>query len=144
LEPISTGKRRSAVNATTHVHTRFGIVCGTEAVMVKAARAGHAFREIPLDEIRSVRQVVERHTGMGVGFLILASVFYPVLYHPVGFASATLLSLVGVLLMWGSPAVIITTKAGDSRRIKGAPWSFSEADRFVAALRDSLFAARFG
>ncbi len=130
------------MNAATHVHTRFGTIHGTEAVWVKSKRSKAAIREIPLSQIRSVRQVVVRHTGMGVGFLLLASVFYPVLSHPVGVASASLLSLIGVLLMWGSPAVVITTTAGHSRRIKGTPWSFGEADRFVAALRHSMFTSR--
>jgi len=129
------------MNAAT-IHTRFGTIRGTEAVCVKSRLSRSTMREIPLNQIRSVRQVVVRHTGMGVGFLLLASVFYPVLYHPLGAISAVLLSLVGALLMWGSPEVVITTKSGQSRRIKGTPWSFGEADRFVAALRHSMYTAR--
>lgn len=130
------------MNAATHVHTRFGTIRGTEAVFVKGRSSDAVRREIPLTQIKSVRHDVVRHTGMGVGFLLLASVFYPVLDHPVGAMSAALLSLVGALLMWGSPAVIITTTSGHARRIKGRPWSFGEADRFVAALRHSMFTAR--
>lgn len=130
------------MHVATQVETRFGTIDGTGKVSVKSGRSKESFGEIPVDQIRSVKQDVVRHTGMGIGFLLLASVFYPVLFHPIGVAGALLFSLAGALLIWGSPAVIITTLSGQSRRVKGTPWSFGEADRFVSALRDSVYAAR--
>jgi hypothetical protein len=48
---------------------------------------------------------------------------------------------VGLFLLIGHPTVRINTAGQDTRNIAGAPGSNSEAERFVAAIREKLYDA---
>jgi len=122
----------------TQVQTRFGSITESRMLSVRRGWLRAGTRTIPLSDVKSVRQRVHRRPGLAVVLLLLASACYAVLSRPEGVAVATILSALGAILLWGSPFVVITTNSGHTRRVIGAPWSFAEADRFVAALRRSI------
>jgi hypothetical protein len=45
----------------------------------------------------------------------------------------------GVLLVWGSPTVVVNTAGQDLNVAKGWPWVRREAQAFVEGLRGQLF-----
>lgn len=49
------------------------------------------------------------------------------------------LTVLGILLVWGSPAVVVDTAGRDLNAAKGWPWTRGEANAFVDALRGQLF-----
>ena len=49
------------------------------------------------------------------------------------------LILLAVLLLWGSPRVVVNTAGGDLNAAKGFPWKRDTAQSFVEALRKQLF-----
>lgn len=129
------------MSAMDSVHTRFGTVSDSQTTVVTRGWLRRRQRTIPLDQIASVRQDVQRFTGIGLGLLLLASLAYPSLPQPASVVATTLFSLAGALLLWGSPVIVITTTGGYTRRLIGFPGSFAEADRYVASLRRALFEA---
>lgn len=127
------------MSAMSELQTRFGSVTENQMVFVRRGWFRTRRRAIPLAQIASVRQDVRRFTGLGTLFLLLAAAAYAVLPQSAGTWAATLVSIVGAILLWGSPAVVITTTGGYTRRLIGTPGSFAEADRFVSGLRRALF-----
>jgi hypothetical protein len=49
------------------------------------------------------------------------------------------LIVLAVLLLWGSPKVVVNTAGQDLTAAKGLPWKRSAANSFVEALRKQLF-----
>ncbi len=127
------------MSAMSELDTRFGSLTENTMVMVQRGWFRTRKRAIPLEQIASVRQDVRRYTGLGTLLLLLAAGMYATLPQPAGTWCTALISIGGAVLMWGSPAVVITTTGGYTRRLVGTPGSFAEADRFVAGLRQALF-----
>lgn len=49
------------------------------------------------------------------------------------------MTVLGILLVWGSPAVVVNTADRDLNAAKGWPWARGEVNAFVEALRGQLF-----
>lgn len=126
------------MSALNPIHTRFGTITETQMIVVNRSLFKKRSRAIPLTQIESVRQDVHRHMGIGTFFLVLAGAAYAALTPPVGIVSAALLSIMGILFLWGTPTVIVTTTGGYTRRLTGTVGAFAEADRFVAGIRSAL------
>lgn len=121
------------------IQTRFGTITDSQMILTQRGILGKRQRAIPLSQIASVRQDVNRHMGLGIFLLLVGGLAYTILGSPLNVLAATILSIIGALLLWGTPAVVITTTGGYTRRMTGTIGSYSEADRFVAGLRRALF-----
>jgi hypothetical protein len=99
--------------------------------------AGGAREDIPLRHVTSIRLETSRHIIVGLFLLFVGLGF---MAAP---GAAKVLALIplalGVLLLWGSPKVVLNTAGGDLRPARGLPWTRPEADKFVVAVRAQLF-----
>lgn len=98
---------------------------------------GGAQEDLPLRHVTSVRLETSRRPILGIALLIAALALL---------AAAGVVKLLfiiplalGILLLWGSPRVILNTAGGDLRPATGFPWTKADAQRFVSALRAQLF-----
>ncbi|MFN8591094.1 MAG: DUF6232 family protein [Thermomicrobiales bacterium] len=100
---------------------------------------GGSKEDIPLRHITSVGLATARHPIWGLLFGIagVGSIF--VVKGAVGVLLGVVLLGLALLLMWGSPQVILSTAGQDRRFVSGPPWTRSEAEQFVSQLRSQLF-----
>ena len=124
---------------TTVVENEFGTVTSKRVIYFreKGWFSGGSREDIPLQHVTSVRLDTSRSLLGGVLLLLIgigmssgkgASVFIGVV-----------LLLFAVLLLWGSPKVVVNTAGRDLNAAKGLPWKRSAANAFVEALRQQLF-----
>lgn len=100
--------------------------------------SGGSREDIPLQHVTSVRVDISRSLLVGV-FLLLASVGM-IASSSIGVMVLGLAVLcLGIMLLWGSPAVTVNTAGQDLNAMKGLPWQRKEAEQFVEALRKQLF-----
>ena len=120
--------------------TSFGTVTDRQVTyFYKKGWIHNGIREdLPIRHITSVRLETSRHPFRGVILLILG---IGALFG--GEVVSVVLGLVliafAVLLLWGSPRVVVNTAGGDMRPATGWPWTRPEAEHFVMALRQELF-----
>lgn len=125
---------------STFIENEFGTVTNKRVVYYrnKGWLSGGSREDIPLQHVTSVRLDVSRSILMG---LVLAFIGLGGLFAEG--AGSKLLALcilaLAVVLLWGSPMVVVNTAGRDLNAAKGWPWHRAKANSFVEALRGQLF-----
>lgn len=123
----------------TFVENEFGTVTNKRVVYYrnKGWLSGGSREDIPLQHVTSVRLDTSRSILAGLVLLILGLG----LLSAAGAAKlfALLVVVLAVILLWGSPLVVVNTAGRDLNAAKGWPWHRAKADAFVEALRQQLF-----
>jgi len=98
--------------------------------------SGGSREDIPLKHVTSVRLETTRPVLLGI---LCALIGLPALAAPGGakLFGATLTAL-AVLLLWGSPTVVVNTSGNDKNKARGWPWQRGVATEFVEAVRNQL------
>jgi len=93
---------------------------------------GGSREDVPLRHVTSVRIEKARSIIGGIIFVLigLATIYFVVGIIPLA---------IGILLLWGSPTVVVNTAGGDLSAAKGWPWQKEAAEEFVETLRKQLF-----
>ena len=128
-----------AVSEQMIVSNEFGAVSSRRVVYNrnKTWFSGGSREDIPLQHITSVRVETSRSVVVGVLALLLGA---GLLSGPTEIKVFGLIVVVyAILLLWGSPAVIVNTAGTDLNKSSGLPWSWGSANAFVNALRSQLF-----
>ena len=123
----------------TFIENEFGTVTTKRVVYFrkKGWFSGGSREDIPLQHVTSVRLETSRSL---LGGILLLLVGLGLLAADGGIKIVgVILILPAVLLLWGSPMVVVNTAGGDLNAAKGLPWKRSAADSFVEALRKQLF-----
>ena len=102
----------------------------------KGLLAGISQETLPIRHVTAVRLETTRHWIWGgllglIGLALLAS-------KGAGIIGGIILVAIAVLLIWGWPKVMVNTAGGDMRPSVSWPWTRTEADEFVGALRNEL------
>jgi hypothetical protein len=121
------------------VSNTFGAVTNKRVVYFrdKGWFSGGSRQDIPLKHVTSVRLDTSRNIIGGI-FLLLIGLG---LFAADGGAKVIgiIIIAVAVLMLWGSPTVVVNTAGNDLNAAKGYPWLREEATAFVDALRKQLF-----
>lgn len=124
----------------TFVENPFGTVTSKRVIYFRAKGwfSGGSREDIPLQHVTSVRLDIVRSV---IGGVILALLGIVLLSADLGAGKMIGLIVVAyaILLLWGSPAVVVNTAGRDLNAAKGFPWQRDEAGAFVEALRGQLF-----
>ena len=116
------------------VSNMFGSVSDKRVVYFrkKGWFSGGSREDVPLRHVTSVRIEKARSIIGGIIFVLigLATIYFVVGIIPLA---------IGILLLWGSPTVVVNTAGGDLSAAKGWPWQKEAAEEFVEALRKQLF-----
>jgi len=124
---------------STFIENEFGTVTNKRVVYYrnKGWLSGGSREDIPLQHVTSVRLDVSRNILAGLLLILLSFGFTP------QGGGATFLGLaclaLAIILLWGSPLVVVNTAGRDLNAAKGWPWHRAEANSFVEALRSQLF-----
>lgn len=94
--------------------------------------------DLPIRHITSVRLETARRPFLAI-LLILIGLVCLFAIKGVAILIGLVVLALAVLLLWGSPKVVVNTAGGDLRPASGLPWTRPEAERFVNALRGELF-----
>jgi hypothetical protein len=123
-----------AAPETTYLENPFGVVTDRRVVYYRKKDwfSGGSREDVPLKHVTSIRFEISRSMLGGILLILLG---LALLMWVVGVVPLAL----GVLLVWGSPRVIVTTAAGDREAMKGWPWDREPAEAFAKAVRDQLF-----
>ena len=123
----------------TFVENEFGTVTNKRVIYYreKGWFSGGSREDIPLQHVTSVRLDTARSVLGGALLLLLG----------MGFLNAEggiklfgfFMFVWAILLLWGSPKVVVNTAGRDLNAAKGFPWQRSSAEKFVEALREQLF-----
>ena len=118
----------------TFVDNKFGTVTDKRVIYFRGKGwfSGGSREDVPLNHITSVRIDNIRSIVWGI-LLVLIGLF------TITFIIGIVPLAFGILLILGSPTVIINTGGGDLRATKGWPWQTKTAEEFVEALRHQLF-----
>ena len=124
---------------STFVENEFGTVTNKRVVYYrnKGWLSGGSREDIPLQHVTSVRLDTSRNILVGLFFLLVG------LFMLGASGGAKILGLVlialAVILLWGSPLVVVNTAGRDLNAANGWPWHRNKASAFVEALRTQLF-----
>ena len=132
-----------AENTNSHFSNSFGSVFNNrvEFKVKKRWWAGGSHEELPLRHVTSVRVETSRSIVGGILLVLVGLGFLAT--GEVGMMFVGLVfGAVALLLLIGHPSVRINTAGQDTRNIAGAPGSNSEAERFIAAIREKLYDAK--
>jgi hypothetical protein len=123
----------------TFVQNEFGTVTNKRVVYNRSKSwfSGGSREDIPLHHITSVRLETFRSIIGGLFLLLvgLALIAAPDAFKIIG----AFFLIFAILLLWGSPGVVVNTAGRDLNASRGLPWSRSNASAFVEALRKQLF-----
>ncbi len=132
----------SSGSEQTTATTRFGTVTNLRVdYNVKKGLFGGARREtLVMRQIVSAVSETTRHPIWGILLLLVGIVL--VLGGIQGQIGAlvfgVIIALFGLLLLWGSPRVMLTATDGRARPSTSWPWTRSEAEEFVGAVSQQL------
>lgn len=132
-----------AENTNSHFSNSFGSVFNNrvEFKVKKRWWSGGSHEELPLRHVTSVRVETSRSIVGGILLVLVGLGFLAT--GEVGMMFVGLVfGAVALLLLIGHPSVRINTAGQDTRNIAGAPGSNSEAERFIAAIREKLYDAK--
>lgn len=124
---------------STFVENEFGTVTNKRVIYYrnKGWLSGGSREDIPLQHVTSVRLDVSRSIIGGLFFLFVGLVL---LAAEGGLKILGLILIaLAVVLLWGSPLVVVNTAGRDLNAAKGWPWQRQKASAFVEALRTQLF-----
>jgi hypothetical protein len=122
----------------TFVSGVFGTVTDKRVIYQRSKGwfSGGSREDIPLKHVTSVRLEITRSLLSGVLLLLigLACLGAPGGGKLLGAA----LTALAVLLLWGSPSVVVNTAGQDKNAARGWPWERAVATAFVEAVRNQL------
>lgn len=120
--------------------TIFGTVTSDRVIYFrkKGWFRGGSREDVPLRHVTSVRIEKTRHIVWAIILILLGLVAV----RPESYYTGVIPLAIGILLLWGSPTVIINTAGGDLSAMKGWPWQTKYAEEFVEAVRKQLFRER--
>lgn len=124
---------------STFVENEFGTVTNKRVMYYrnKGWLSGGSREDIPLQHVTSVRLDTSRSIFIGLFFLLVG---LAMLGADGGLKIIGLVLLfLAVILLWGSPLVVVNTAGRDLNAAKGWPWQRKTASEFVEALRTQLF-----
>jgi hypothetical protein len=117
----------------------FGIVTNRRVIYQRSKGwfSGGSREDIPLKHVTSVRLDTTRHVLWGILLLLIG---LPLTFGPNSSNAVvgTVLLCLAVLLLWGSPTVIVNTAGQDKNASRGWPWERAAATAFVEAVRTQL------
>lgn len=124
----------------TFIQNGFGVVTNKRVTYFrnKGWFSGGSREDIPLKHVTSVRVDTSRSILSGI-FLLLVGFGLLSSGHGAAILFGVVLLPLSVLLIWGSPAVVVNTAGQDLNAMKGFPWDRPHALRFVEVLRTQLF-----
>jgi hypothetical protein len=121
-----------------HIENAFGTVSDRRIIYF---RSKGWFRDgskevISLQRVTSVRLEISRPVLLAVPVLLLGLIFL----RGNGALAITGVAAIAfaVLLLWGSPVVVVNAGARGLKKEKGWPWQKPEAEAFVETLREGL------
>ena len=121
-----------------HVANAFGTVTDRRIVYFRSKGwfSGGSKEVISLQRVTSVRLETSRPFLLWVPLLLLGLI----LLRENGVLAITGGAAIGlaVLLLWGSPMVVVNAAARGLNKEKGWPWQKPEAEAFVETLREGL------
>ena len=125
---------------STFVENEFGTVTNKRVVYYrnKGWLSGGSREDIPLQHVTSVRLDTSRNIIIGLLFLLVGLIMLAAGGSIKMILGLVLLAL-AVILLWGSPLVVVNTAGRDLNAAKGWPWHRQKASAFVEALRTQLF-----
>lgn len=88
--------------------------------------------DIPMKQVVSVRSDTDRNIFLGLFLIVIGLVLLT-------FIIGIIPLIVGILILWGSPTVIVTNAGGEFMASIGWPWQNKAAEEFAAAVRSQLF-----
>ena len=121
------------------VSNQFGTVTNKRVIYFrnKGWFSGGSRQDIPIKHVTSVRLDTSRSV---VGGIVLLLIGLGLLSADGGIKIVGIVVVaLAVLLLWGSPSVVVNTAGNDLNVAKGFPWLRGEATAFVEALRKQLF-----
>ena len=121
-----------------HIANAFGTVTNQRVTYFRSKGwLSSGSREVvPLQRVTSVRFETSRHFVLGVVLLLIGlGLLAGRGVLPVMGGAAIAIAL---LLLWGSPTVVVNTAGRGLNTEKGWPWQRIEAEAFVEALRTRL------
>ncbi|UPG89509.1 hypothetical protein L2Y96_19245 [Luteibacter aegosomaticola] len=138
MTDVAQGSAASAEQ--TFLENAFGTVTSKRLVFFRAKGwlSGGSRQDIPLQHVTSVRLDITRSIVGGL-FLVLVGLGCLGSGNAILTVGGLLAVFFGVLLLWGSPTVVVNTAGQDLNVAKGWPWVRSEAGAFVESLRGQLF-----
>jgi len=98
--------------------------------------SGGSREDVPLKHVTSVRYDIARNAVFGV---ILVLVGLAMFSSPKAVVLGVPIAALGILLVWGSPMVVVNTSGNDLNTMKSWPWNRGAAQEFADALRKKLF-----
>ena len=123
----------------TFAANEFGTVTSKRVVYFrrKGWFSGGSRQDIPLQHVTPVRLETSRSLIAGIFSLLVGLGFLA----PAGGIKivGVVLIFLAVILLWGSPRVVVNTAGGDLNASTGLPWKRGTATSFVEALRKQLF-----
>lgn len=127
------GKEQSFVN------NMFGTVTNKRVTYYrkKSWFSGGSQEDVPLRHVTSVRLETSRSVLWGIIWVIVGLGLFAI--GSTGILLGIISLLIGLLLLYGSPAIAINTAGGDLSVMKGWPWNANAANEFVRAVRGQLF-----
>lgn len=124
----------------TVVDTPFGTVTNKRVIYQREKNwfSGGSREDIPLQHVTSVRLDISRSILGGL-ILLLIGLSCLLSSNAFGTLLGACVVALAVILLWGSPAVVVNTAGRDLNAAKGFPWQRGAANEFVEALRAQLF-----
>lgn len=125
---------------STFIENEFGTVTNKRVVYYrnKGWLSGGSREDIPLQHVTSVRLDVSRNILVGLLLLLIGLAGLAAEGGAAKLIALCILAL-AVILLWGSPSVVVNTAGRDLNAARGWPWDRAKANSFVEALRGQLF-----
>lgn len=129
----------SQQSESTFVENEFGTVTNKRVVYYrnKGWLSSGSREDIPLQHVTSVRLDTSRNVFIGLFFLFVG-IFMLAADSGIKVLGVVFLVL-AIILLWGSPLVVVNTAGRDINAARGWPWHRQKAAAFVEALRTQLF-----
>jgi hypothetical protein len=123
----------------TFIQNEFGTVTSRRVVYYrkKGWFGGGSREDIPLQHVTSVRLEISRSPMVALLMLLMGVGLFGV--EGAGQLMSAAFVVMAVLLLWGSPEVVVNTAGRDVSATKGLPWQRSDTNAFVEALRHQIF-----
>ena len=121
---------------TEFVSNIFGTVTNKRVIYFRSKSwfSGGSREDVPLKHVTSVRVDTSRSIIGGIVLVILGLFTLKILI-------GILFLAFGILLLIGSPSVVVNTAGGDLSAMRGWPWMRGDAEAFASCLRQQLFIA---
>ncbi len=123
----------------TLIENEFGTVTTKRVIYYrnKGWISGGSREDIPLQHVTSVSLEINRRIVLGLFMSLVAIVGFNI--GGVGIVFWFLSNALAIILVWGSPTVIVNTSGRDINAAIGWPWKRAAANAFVDTLRQQLF-----